>query len=621
MPGSVTKTISRGQNAVEESPSNQRVAAPLNLDAILVAMADTINATLDLDTLLGKVAEAIRGVIKYEIFAILLLNERTQELRMRFQIGHAPEVEKIRIKVGSGVTGQAVQRREAVLVNDVSQEPNYINAHPAVQSELAIPMIAKNKVIGVIDLQAAQVGYFNEEHRRLLTVVASRIAVAIENARLYTRVYRQAQTLEVLNEISRELTSILNVDELLRRIGESLSRVIDFQMFSILLLNEHSKILQHRFSLRFNENIQLKHDIPLGRGLVGASAETGLAVMVPDVTKDARYILLNPETRSELCVPLIYKKRVIGVLDLEHTRRGYFTEDHILTLTTLAGQVAIAIENAQLYERIAKEEQRLERDLAMAREVQMHLLPPSCPILNSAEIAAKFVPAHTIGGDMYDFLEYSGGRTGIAVGDVSGKGAPAALYAAMVGGILRSVANLEPSPSETLTAINASLGERKIEAQFVSMIFAVWDDERYVMQIANSGQPRPIYCHDGKIESVDTTGLPLGLFEDADYDEVTIHAQPKDVFVFFSDGIMDAEDNVGEQFGRSRVEELVREHCDSTANQLVEIIFDAVSLHASGVRAFDDETVVVVKILPGRSTEQVEHARSRRETSAALRRM
>src|SRR5205085_475418 len=164
-----------------------------------------------------------------------------------------------------------------------------------------------------------------------------------------------------------------------------------------------------------------KHDIPLDRGLVGYAAREKISVLIPDVHKDSRYIELNPETRSELCVPLIYKDEVIGVLDLEHTRRGYFTEDHRKTITTLAAQIAIAIENARLYERIAKEEQRLERDLATARELQFRLLPPGVPVLNNTEIAARYVPAHAIGGDFYDFIPYTGGQTAIAIGDVSGK--------------------------------------------------------------------------------------------------------------------------------------------------------------------------------------------------------
>src|SRR6202030_1248599 len=296
--------------------------------------------------------------------------------------------------------------------------------------------------------ESPQPYHFNEEHKRLLTLIASRMAVGIENARLYTRTTRQARTLVLLNEIARELTSILNVDELLRRIAELLRRLIDYQMFSILLLDPAGEKLQHRFSLRFNENIHLKHEIPLGLGLVGHAAESKEAVLVPDVTKDERYVEANPETRSELAVPLVYKDKVIGVLDLEHTRRGFFTEEHRRTMTTLAAQVAIAIENAQLYEEIARQERRLERDLSLARELQMRLLPQTLPKLAHLDLAAKFTPARAIGGDLYDFIPYSLSRLGIVIGDVSGKGAPAAIYAALVSGILRSHAPIEPGPAE-----------------------------------------------------------------------------------------------------------------------------------------------------------------------------
>src|SRR6185369_9420867 len=273
---------------------------------------------------------------------------------------------------------------------------------------------------------------------------------SIENARLYTRIVRQAGTLALLNEISRDLTSILNVDQLLQRVGDLLLKVIDYHMFSILLLDATKQKLVHRFSVRFKENIQLKNDIPVGRGLVGAAAESKKAVLAPDVKRDPRYINANPETRSELCVPLIYKDEVIGVLDLEHTRRGYFTEDHLRTVSTLAAQVAIAIENATLYERISRQEKRLEQDLLLARELQYRLLPNCCPTLQQAELAAKFMPARAIGGDLYDFVTYTGGRTAVAIGDVSGKGAPAAIYAALVSGILRSHAAEEPGAAQML---------------------------------------------------------------------------------------------------------------------------------------------------------------------------
>jgi sigma-B regulation protein RsbU (phosphoserine phosphatase) len=569
----------------------------LKVEPLLLEVADVVNTTLDLDTTLRRVAELVRKVIDYEIFAILLVNEKNQDLRIRFQVGYAREIaERIKVKIGQGVTGIAAQRREAILVDDVSKHPEYISVVAGVRSELAVPLIVKNRVIGVLNLEAQEAGRFTEEHKRLLTLIGSRMAVGIENARLYTRTTRQARTLVLLNEIARELTSILNVDELLKRIAELLSRLIDYQMFSILLLDTTGEKLQHRFSLRFQENIQLKHDITLGQGVVGYAVQHREAVLVPDVNKDSRYIRLNPETRSELAVPLIYKDKVIGVLDLEHTRRGFFTDDHKRTVTTLAAQVAIALENARLYEEIARQEKRLERDLALARELQFRLLPHSLPKLPNLELAAKFIPARAIGGDLYDFVNYSQERMGMVIGDVSGKGAPAAIYAALVSGILRSHAPIEPGPAEMLRAVNFSLGERRIEGQFVSLIYAVWDDEQRSLQVANSGLPRPLYCHDGKIEVIEATGLPLGLFDDAEYDEFTFKAKPGDMFVFFSDGILDARNRAGDMFGRSRVEAIVAGCAEISADCVVKSLFKAATEHAGGEEAFDDETVVAIKV-------------------------
>jgi phosphoserine phosphatase RsbU/P len=569
----------------------------LPVESLLLDVADVLATSLDLDTTLRRVAEVVRKVIDYEIFAILLLYEKTQELRFRFQVGYPPEfADRTRIKVGEGVTGLAAQSRQAVLINDVREDSRYIEAVPNVCSELAIPLMTKNRVVGVIDIEAREPGAFTEEHVRLLTLVASRMAAGIENAQLYTRTTKQARILLLLNEIARELTSILNLDELLGRIAELVRRLIDYQMFSILLLDPSGEKLQHRFSLRFNENIHLKHEIPLGRGLVGIAAENKQAVLVPDVTKDPRYIVANPETRSELAVPMIYKGKMVGVLDLEHTRRGFFTEEHQRTMTTLAAQIAIALENARLYEEIERQERRLERDLSLARELQGRLLPQTSPQLAHLDIAAKFVPARTIGGDLYDFIPYSMSRLGIAIGDVSGKGAPAAIYAALVSGILRSHAPIEPSPAEMLSAVNLSLAERRIEAQFVSIIYAVWDDAHRTLTVSNSGLPRPIYMHGDKTEVIEATGLPLGLFDEAEYDELEFRMKAGDLFVLFSDGILDARNRKGELFGRGRTERIVSESAGKSAAHVVDAIFKAVAEHSAGVETFDDQTVVAIRV-------------------------
>jgi phosphoserine phosphatase RsbU/P len=577
--------------------SISKMDLPASVEPLLLEVADALGSTLDLDTSLRKVAELVRKAIDYQIFAIFLLNEKMQELRIRFQVGHAADVaERIRVKVGEGATGIAAQIREAVLVTDVAASSQYIATAPNLHSQLAVPLIHKNRVVGVIHMEAARANYFNEEHTRLITLIASRMAVGIENARLHTRTTRQARTLLLMNEIARELTSILNLDELLRHIAELLSRLIDYQMFSILLLDAAGEKLQHRFSLRFQENIHLKNDIALNQGVVGYAASQRQAVLVPDVKKEPHYIMTNPETRSELAAPLIYKDKVIGVLDLEHTKRGFFTEDHQRTVTTLAAQIAIAIENARLYEEIARQERRLERDMQMAHELQLRLLPQKNPKLAKLEVAAKFIPARAIGGDLYDFFSYSSSRMGIVIGDVSGKGAPAAIYAALVSGILRSHTPIEPSPAEMLSAVNYSLSERRIDGQFVSLIYALWDERQSTLQVSNSGLPRPIYCQGGKPEVIDATGLPLGLFDDATYDEFTFRLKPGDLFVFFSDGILDARNPAGELFGRERAERVASRCWEMSAQEVVNSLFDAVNEHTAGEETFDDQTVVAIRV-------------------------
>ncbi|MGA2219360.1 MAG: GAF domain-containing protein, partial [Terracidiphilus sp.] len=389
----------------------------------LAQMADTLNTTLDLQTLLNRTSELVRAIIQYRIFAIFLLNDRTHELRMRFQIGHTPQTERTRVPLGKGVVGQVALTRQPILLNDVSTSEHYIAANPDVRSELAVPLIAKNRLIGVMDIESEQAGYFQAEHLHVLTLTASRIAQAIENARLYARVSRQAQILEVLNEIATELTSILDLDPLLVRVGQLLRRLIDYQMFTVMLLDDQGEALITRYAWRFGYAHAPTRHISVNSGLVGAAVREWRPINVPDVRKDPRYLPMNSETRSELVVPLFYKGRVIGVLDLEHTRTGFFNEEHERMLTTLGAQVAISIENARLYQRVRRQEAQLEKDIAMAREVQLRLLPSVAPSHPHADMAVRFLPARTIGGDLYDFIDYGPNRTAIVLGDVSGKAA------------------------------------------------------------------------------------------------------------------------------------------------------------------------------------------------------
>jgi sigma-B regulation protein RsbU (phosphoserine phosphatase) len=564
--------------------------------AYLAQLSDALNTTLDLQTLLTRTSELVRTIIPYRIFAILLLNDRTHELRMRFQIGHTPQTERTRVPLGRGVVGQVALTRQAILLNDVSTSDIYLPANPDVRSELSVPLIAKNRLIGVLDIESEKADYFRPEHLHLLTLTASRIAQAIENARLYARVSRQAQTLEVLNEISVELISILDLDPLLERVGQLLRRLIDYQMFTVMLLDDKGETLITRYAWRFGYTHAPARRISIASGLVGAAVREWRPVNVPDVRKDPRYLPMNPETRSELIVPLFYKGRIIGVLDLEHTRTAFFHEEHERMLTTLAAQVAIAIENARLYQAVRRQEAQLEKDMAMAREVQLRLLPPTAPAHPHAEMAVRFLPARTIGGDLYDFVDYGPHRTAIVLGDVSGKAAPAALFAALVSGIMRSAAVQQPAPAQMLVALNDALQERKLESQYVTLLFALWNDENQTLQVANSGAVQPIFCRAGQSVTVRAEGFPLGMFPNVTYEELTVATQPGDAIVFVSDGILDAENSNGDMYGEDRLSSLLCAHRDFPAQEIADAILSDVSRFQGDHDRFDDETIIVLRV-------------------------
>jgi sigma-B regulation protein RsbU (phosphoserine phosphatase) len=575
-------------------PANVRVEAADV--AYLMQLSEALNTTLDLETLLRRTAELVAAVIPYRIFAILLLNDRTRELRVRFQIGHTMKVEQLSIPMGQGVVGQVALTRQPVLLNDVSTSEVYVEVNPEVRSELAVPLVVKNRLIGVMDIESEQLNYFGPEQMRLLTLTASRIAQSIENARLYARVSRQAQTLTVLNEIATELISILDLDPLLERVGQLLRRLIDYQMFSIMLLDEKGERLITRYTWRFGHAHTPSRSLSIKSGLVGAAVREWRLVNVPDVRRDTRYLPMNAETRSELIAPLFHKGRIIGVLDLEHTRVGFFNEEHERMLTTLAAQVAISIENARLYQAVRSQERQLERDIAMAREVQLRLLPTSPPLWTNADMAVRFLPARTIGGDLYDFVEYGPGRMAIVLGDVSGKAAPAALFAALVSGIMHSAAQQRPEPAAMLSLLNDAIQERKLESQYVTMLFTIWNDDNRILQVANSGAVQPILCRGEQSSTVRIEGFPLGFFPGVDYDELTVTTEPGDIVIFVSDGILDAEDAQQEMYGLERLNELISSRREHTAQEIADSILSDVARFLGDEDHFDDETVIVLKV-------------------------
>jgi sigma-B regulation protein RsbU (phosphoserine phosphatase) len=533
-------------------------------------------------------------VLPYDLFAILLYSEKRRDLRIRYAVGHRAEiVANMSIALGEGITGAAALRREPVLVGDVRRDPRYLNSADVVRTELAVPMTTRGQLVGVIDLQSARVDAYTEYDRALLRLIAARVSSAIDNARLFRRADRQNRTLKTLATISREFSSILNLNELLSKIASTVRALINYDAFSILLVDAEAKALRHRFSIRYDQRVNIDN-IPLGKGITGAAAESRDVVRVHDTTKDPRYIASHPDIRSEVAVPLVAPDRVVGVMDLESERVGYFTDDHVRTLALLAPQIASSVENARLYEELAARERHMEEDLTAARELQRVLLPDTLPEIEGVEAAVRLRPARQISGDIYDVFEHKDGQTVIAMGDSSGKGAAAALYGSLVSGLLRTLAPRRRRPADLLIALNEALVERRVEARYVTLCVLLWDPATRHIVMANAGALPPMICRGSEILRVRAEGVPLGLLDSREYEEVPFQAEPGDVLVLYSDGITDHLNPAGTEYGRGRLSGVVRGHCSMPPAGLIEEIFADMDRFATA--AFDDQTILVMKV-------------------------
>ncbi len=562
-----------------------------------------VASVLDLDELLHKIPLLIARLTKFQAFAVYLLDPKRNELSIAYSVGYPDEVSRnLRLKVGHGLVGAAVAEGTPILVNDVHTDPRYVEAVPGSNSELVVPLRRKGKVIGALNLLSDTGGQFTEQDEAMLRQFASHVAVAIENALLVEHDREYTSTLETLAEMAREFAAILNLDELLTRIANLTRRVIDYRTFGILLLNDDTGELEMKVAVRYGDRVTMPR-VKLGNGLTGYAALHKQTVLVPDVSVDERYIKLVDDARSELVIPLLLKDRCIGVFDLESPELDAFNKGHVEILQLLASQAAVAIENARLYQTIVANEERLEKEIRFAQRVQAALLPAELPKrLKGVDVAAKFAPARELGGDLYDFLTPETNSLVVAVGDVSGKGVPAALYSAFAGELIRSrtfrrrYAPERFSPAGVLASTNTILYERQLEEYYCTLCYAVFDLKRRTLTLANSGLPYPIRCSGGTVSQIELPGVPLGSFAGSTYDELSFQLSRGDAYVFCTDGVFEANDGLGREFGAERLLKVVGDNKDRSARDMVDAIFAAVWSFRGDTPPNDDMTAVALRI-------------------------
>jgi len=583
--------------------SSQPAATTAEQLTTLFALGREVASVLDLDELLEKIPQLIARLTKFQAFAMYLLDPKRDELTVAYSVGYPVDVARtLKLKVGHGLVGAAVAEGQPILVNDVHTDPRYFEAVPGSNAELVVPLRRKGRVIGALNLLSDTPGQFTEVDEAMLRQFGAHVAVAIENALLVEHERDYARTLETLSEIGREFGAILNLDELLTRIANLTRRVIDYRTFGILLVNEETGELEMKVAVRYGDKVNVPR-VKLGVGLVGFAALHRQPVIVPDVSRDERYIKVVDDAKSELVIPLLLQDRCIGVFDLESPELDAFSKSDVEILTLLASQAAVAIENARLYETIRANEVRLEKEIRFAQRVQAALLPTELPKrMKNVDVCAHFSPARELGGDLYDYLAPEPNSLVVAVGDVSGKGVPAALYSAFAGELIRSrtfrrrYAPERFGPAGVLASTNTILYQRQLEEYYCTLCYAVFDFKRRTVSLANSGLPFPIRCRGESVAQIELPGVPLGSFAGSTYDEVSFDLAAGDLFVFCTDGVFEANDALGREFGAERLLEVVRSERSGSARTIVDAIAAAVQAFRGDTPPNDDMTAVVLKI-------------------------
>lgn len=561
-----------------------------------------VTAVLDLEQLLAHIPELIRRLIQFDAFAVYLIDERRGDIRVAYSVGYPERLEPIRLGSKQGLVGAAIASEAPLLVNDVTADARYVPVVPGMCSELVVPLMHKARPIGALNILSHNKDQFTSSDVALLRQFGAHVATALVNARLFERVRLDADAFETLAEIGRDVAAVLDLDRLFARIAQLTRRVIDYRTFGILLVNEERGDLEMKFAVQYGEKVEVPR-VRLGEGLVGYAALHREAVLVPDVSQDPRYIHVVADVKSELAIPMLLKDRCIGVFDLESPELDAFTKRDVEILTLLASQAAVAIENARLYETVRANEVRLEKEVRFAQRVQAALLPVGLPKrMKGVDVAASFAPARELGGDFHDFLSPESNTLVVAVGDVSGKGVPAALYSVFAAELVRGRTFRRrympdrAGPASVLSSVNTILQQRQLEEYYCTLCYAIFDLKRRNVMLANSGLPYPVRASASGVSQIELPGVPLGSFQGSTYDELTFALHAGDMFVFCSDGVFEAMNDAGQEFTAERLMAVVEQSRHLSAAATAAAISAAVEEFRAGAPPNDDMTAVVVKI-------------------------
>jgi len=599
MPNPTSQTPDAPARPAVPSPERSLAALP----GVLATLGEPAEGTTRLQELLRTASRHGRKLVDCEVARIWISRRGGRRLVARDYPDDDGAPVELRLARGEGLAGWVAGSGETLRIASDDPRPPFKGKVPEFESALVVPLYRAGTVFAVIECLNRHApgggrspAGFTAADQDILEVAAEHIAFALDHALLHELSARRALEKEVLLEVVKTLSAPLELEEVLAAILQSLKQVVEFDGAAVYLVNKKTQAIECAAQVGYPEGSEEAFGLRVGVGLVGWVAKTGESVIVPDVSLDGRYVAARASTRSELAAPLVLKGRTIGVFNLESDRPDSYHEGQLELVSAFAAQAAVAVERARLTRELL-ERRRLEKELAIAREIQESFLPKKAPQIPGFDLAGTARAHDEVGGDYFDFISVSEGQLGLAIADVSGKGIPAALIMAGFRMSLLAEIRNDFAIRAVMRKVNSLLYESTDSDKFVTAFYGVLDVKSRVLTFANAGHNPPLLLRrDGSSEHLHEGGVALGVLPEAQYDERPQALQSGDLLVLYTDGVSEAMSPSGDQFGEERIEELARRLRDRSANEIVEGIVAAVTEWCEG-RSSDDLTLLILKVL------------------------
>lgn len=569
-------------------------------EKLLLEAARVFNSTLEYEELIRLVLRLVINAVESEVALVYRLDTDTPDMKIRMMKQPNLEMEEVVCESGVGTVGWVAEHREAVIINDAANDSR-IDADLCrrlgveVRNVISLPLIGRGHMIGVVEAINKENGGFEDVDHDMLTGLNHQIAVAIENAHLYRMVRREALEKSLLYETGKKLSGSLKLEEVLKEILDSLKQVVEYVVGGVFLVENEEVDLKSVFSVGYKPDYEKFLHMKCGQGLVGAVAVSGEPVIVPDVSRDDRYVDANPASQSEIVVPIKVDERVVGVINLESDKLNAYNQQDLALITAFATQAGISLERARLHENLLAA-RKLEEQVNVARIIQRTFLPNRDPAIYGYDITGRNISSWQVGGDYYDFIRIVDNHYGVAIADVSGKGIPAALIMASFRASLIAEIRNNYSIRTIGEKVNSLLCESLEPGNFVTGVYGVLDARHHVFTFSNFGHNPPLLLrHDGTVEYLREGGPVLGVTTEARFEQQAMMLYPGDIVVLFTDGVTEVFDRGGREFGIEGVVKIVESRRAESSVAIADAIHRAVRDFAAPDHVFDDVTMIVLK--------------------------